>query len=95
MDDDLFDWDPVKARTNLIKHGVSFIEARAVFGDYWALDAPDIDHSDEEDRWIILGRSNRDRLIIVAYAERGEKFRIISARRATPSESNGYERRIK
>jgi hypothetical protein len=92
----VFDWDGQKAAANLAKHGVSFDEAATVFGDPVALDGPDIRHSAEEARFLRLGRSVLDRLLIVAYTQRkaghGETIRIISARRASRRERTAYSR---
>jgi uncharacterized DUF497 family protein len=87
-----FEWDPNKADANLRKHSVSFGEAATVFADPLAVDRPDPDHSQGEGRFICVGRSYVDRLLVVAYAERGDRIRIISARVAEPRERRGYER---
>jgi uncharacterized DUF497 family protein len=86
-----FEWDSDKAETNLLKHGVSFGEAATVFADPLAVDRPDPDHSQGEERFICIGRSYVDRLLVVAYAERGDRIRIISARVAEPRERRDYE----
>ncbi len=86
-----FEWDEAKARSNLAKHGVSFEEATTVFGDTLSLTIFDPAHSQTEDRFIILGRTHLDRLLIVAHTERGDNIRIISARRASRRERNDYE----
>jgi len=88
-----FEWNPDKAEANLQKHGVSFGEAATVFADPLARDRPDPDHSQGEERFICVGRSYVDRLLVVAYAERGSRIRIIHARTADPSERRDYERR--
>jgi uncharacterized DUF497 family protein len=87
-----FEWDPHKASVNLDKHGVSFGEAATVFADPLVLDRADPDHSLGEERFICAGRSYVDRLLVVAYAERGERIRILSARVAEPRERRSYER---
>jgi len=87
-----FEWDPHKASVNLDKHGVSFGEAATVFADPLALERADPDHSRDERRFLCVGRSYVDRLLVVAYAERGERIRIISARVAEPYERRSYER---
>ena len=74
-----FEWDDAKARSNEQKHGVSFSEAATVFADPLAAILPDPNHSDEEIREIIVGHSNRNRLLLVSFTERGENIRIISA----------------
>jgi len=86
-----FEWDPGKAETNLRKHGVPFTEAGTVFGDDHAITVPDPDHSDEEDRYITIGWSNRRRLLMVSHTDRDEKIRIISARELTKTERKEYE----
>jgi uncharacterized DUF497 family protein len=85
-----FAWDPKKARSNLVKHGVSFDDALTVFDDDLFLVFADPDHSTEESRFIIVGRSKRGRLLVVAYAERSDAIRIISAREATRHEQEVY-----
>jgi uncharacterized DUF497 family protein len=86
-----FEWDPQKAAKNLRKHKVSFTEAATVFGDPLSISVPDPDHSADEDRYIIVGLSNRHRLLMVAFAERGDCIRIISARELIRSERKAYE----
>jgi len=90
----VFDWDAQKAATNVRKHGVSFEEAATVFADPEALDGPDLKHSEQEERFLRLGRSLTGRVLIVAYTMRGsgddEKIRIISARRASRKERATY-----
>lgn len=93
MADLRFEWDPRKARSNLAKHGVSFEEASSAFYDEDALIIPDPDHSDEEDRFILLGLSSGVRVVVVVhcYRESDEVIRLISARKATRRESGYYE----
>jgi uncharacterized protein len=86
-----FEWDPNKAEINLRKHGVSFAEAGTVFGDELAITVPDPDHSDDENRYITVGWSNRRRLLIISHTDRDDKIRIISARELTPRERKTYE----
>lgn len=86
-----FEWDPRKAESNLKKHGVSFTEAGTIFGDELAITVPDPDHSDDENRYITIGLSNRLRLLMVAHTERGDKIRVISARELTKTERKEYE----
>lgn len=86
-----FEWDAAKAARNLAKHGVSFDEGSTVFGDPLAGTIPDPQHSGDEPRFITIGLSTRRRLIIVAHAERANRIRIISARRATRRERRKYE----
>ena len=86
-----FEWDPEKAAKNLRKHKVSFVEAATVFSDNFSATATDPDHSANEARFIVVGQSNRNRLLIVSFAERGDRIRIISARELTRSERKVYE----
>ena len=86
-----FEWDPAKAQANYRKHGVSFEEAVTALGDPFALLLPDPSHSTEEERYLALGRSDRDRLVVVAFAERPPRTRLISARLATRREPRQYE----
>ena len=86
-----FEWDAGKAALNLRKHGVSFKEAATVLGDPLAITFPDPDHSAEENRLITIGLSEREKLLIVAHAERGEVIRIVSARATTRGERKLYE----
>jgi uncharacterized DUF497 family protein len=76
---------------NLKKHGVGFDEASTVFGDPLALLMPDPEHSVDEMRYVLLGMSNRQSLLVVAFAERPPRTRLISARRATRQERKKYE----
>jgi len=87
----IFDWDWKKAESNARKHGVTFDEASTVFGDPLGLLMPDPDHSLNEERYLVLGMSNQQRLLVVAFAERPPRTRLISARRATPREWRRYE----
>jgi uncharacterized DUF497 family protein len=89
-----FIWDPVKARANEKKHGVSFVEAQTVFVDAHARLLDDPDHSEDEKRFILLGLSVRLRVLVVVHAHResAKLIRIISARKATPREREQYTR---
>ena len=89
-----FEWDPRKAEINLRKHGVSFTEAGTVFGDELAITVPDPDHSNDEDRYITIGWSDRRRLLMVSHTDRGDRIRIISARELTKAERKEYEEEI-
>ena len=89
-----FEWDDAKATTNEQKHGVSFSEAMTVFGDPLSLTGYDPDHSDDEDRFITMGLSTVGRLLIVSHTDRGDKIRIISARRADIDDEEAYFREI-
>lgn len=86
-----FTWDPRKSAANERKHGVSFTEARSAFGDVLSITAPDPGHSHDESRFVLVGRSSRGRLLVVAHAEHGDEIRIISARPATRRERHAYE----
>jgi uncharacterized DUF497 family protein len=86
-----FEWDPAKAAGNLVKHGVSFEEASTVFADPLGRIADDPRHSTEEPRFVLLGQSERQRLLAVMYTERADTIRLISARGATPRERRAYE----
>ena len=86
-----FTWDPEKAASNLKDHGVSFEEATTVFGDLLAMNMLDPDHSEGEQRFLALGMSSRSRLVVVSYAERTPRTRIISARLVTSRERRQYE----
>jgi len=86
-----FEWDANKAKTNLAKHGVSFEEAATVFGDPLSLTIPDPAHSQVEDRFVIIGQSHRQKLLVVVHTERGDNIRVISARHANQRERKAYE----
>ncbi|HSB71058.1 MAG TPA: BrnT family toxin [Candidatus Methylomirabilis sp.] len=88
-----FGWDAGKAAGNLAKHGVSFEEAATVFGDPLGRIVDDPRHSPDEPRYVLLGHSERQRLLAVMFTERGEVIRLISARKATPRERREYEER--
>lgn len=93
MNEIQFEWDENKARTNILKHGISFEEASTVFADEFAIIFDDPEHSEDEDRSIILGFSANANMLIVCHCIRGEGniIRIISARQATKSEAKQYE----
>jgi len=86
-----FEWDDNKDTTNLQKHGVSFDEAKTVFDDPLYVDFYDPDHSYDEYRYIIVGQSQKGRLLIVSYTERVNVIRLISAREVTRGERKTYE----
>lgn len=86
-----FDWDPGKARRNLRKHRIDFNEASTVFADTLSITIPDPDHSQDEERWVTMGLSNRQRLLVVVYTEDEETIRLISARTADRLERRKYE----
>ena len=87
-----FEWDKEKAKANLKKHRVSFEEATAVLLDPLSMTISDPDHSVDEQRHIDIGTSHKGRVLVVVYSERGSNIRIISCRKATPSERRLYER---
>ena len=100
MNEMKFTWDEEKAKANVRKHGVSFEEASSVFADENARLKHDPEHSDEEDRFIILGFSSSLRVVVVChvYRQNDQNIRIISARKATRNErvqyGRAYEKRI-
>lgn len=91
-----FEWDPAKGRANAAKHGVTFDEAASAFRDPAGQLIPDIQHSSmQEDRWVLLGHSERLRLLVVVHVQiESMVVRLISARRATRSETARYFRQI-
>jgi uncharacterized protein len=89
-----FEWDEGKASDNLAKHGLSFAEASTVFADPLSRTIPDPLHSDEEDRFVIIGVSASGHTLVVVHTHREENIRIISARKATSGERRDYERGI-
>lgn len=91
MKDEIFEWDDAKAAINVKKHGVSFEEARTVFEDAFAITVLDVDHTDSEERFATIGMSLVSRVLLVIHAERGDRIRMISARKATLSERKEYE----
>ena len=92
-----FEWDPAKAASNVGKHGLSFDEAATVFADAHLMSKSDDEHGGFEQRWVSLGRSNKQELLVVVhtYRERCDAtaVRIISARHAKPRERRNYEMR--
>jgi uncharacterized protein len=95
MDNTLFNWDPDKAKINLKEHNVSFEEAKTVFWDDDALILYDLEHSEKEERFLLLGMSSFAKLLIVChcYRENDDIIRIISARKADKGERSQYFRR--
>jgi hypothetical protein len=91
----LFEWDPNKAKENLKIHGVSFDEASTAFRDTLSLAIYDPLHSEEEDRFVLIGNSHKDRLLVVVHTERGDNIRVISARKASKKERKQYEENAK
>ena len=86
-----FEWDPQKAESNIEKHGASFEEASTVFRDPLSLTIDDPLHSTAEVRMVQIGISHKNRLLVVVHTERGDKIRILSARKAIKKERNNYE----
>ena len=86
-----FEWDPEKATSNLAKHNVSFEEASTVFGDPLGRIVRDPRHSLGEQRFVLLGHSERQRLLTIMFTDRGEAIRLVSARKATRHERREYE----
>ena len=87
----LFEWDKRKAKKNFVKHKINFKEAATIFRDPNSITIKDPIHSLDEERFIIIGRSIKDRLIVVAHCERQDRIRIISARKSTCRERRIYE----
>ena len=90
----LFEWDDKKAQINIRKHGISFEEASTAFADDLSITIEDPLHSDEEDRFILIGLSKASNTLVVVHVERGSVIRIISARKATKKEQRFYEENI-
>jgi len=92
-----FEWDKNKEKTNIQKHGVDFTQASFVFADPFALSRFDDDHSDDEDRYVLLGKSLNQTILVVVHTYRDkngiEFVRIISARKATKKEKKVYQER--
>lgn len=86
-----FEWDPRKAAANLRKHGVAFEEAVTAFADPHSITISDPDHSVGEARFVLIGRSAVQRILVVIHLERGERIRLISARLAARRERGTYE----
>jgi uncharacterized protein len=89
-----FEWDDFKAAENERKHGVSFEEAASCFYDPHQVAFYDPEHSEDEDREILIAHSEKGQMLLVVYTLRGEAVRIISARRTTRKETQDYERGI-
>ena len=89
----LFEWDEEKEKSNFRKHKITFTEGETVFYDTFSLTIPDPDHSIEENRFIDIGTSDKNHLLVVCYVERNNRIRIISARPANEAERKIYEGR--
>jgi uncharacterized DUF497 family protein len=91
-----FEWDENKNQANIRKHGIDFREAVYVFSDPHALSIPDDDHSDDEERWVLLGKNLNERILLVVHTyRRDDLIRVISARKATPNEQSTYLKRVR
>ena len=90
----IYEWNDNKAKANQRKHGVSFEEAATAFLDPLALTYPDPHHSSSEEREVAIGHSNSNQVVFVSHCPRGERIRIISARKATRREREQYEEGI-
>lgn len=88
-----FEWDEDKAQANEAKHGVSFMEARTIFGDPNAITIADEAHSLNEERWVDIGRSHKGRVLVLWYTARNERIRIIGCRKANRQEEQAYYER--
>jgi uncharacterized DUF497 family protein len=92
-----FEWDPKKEVINIRKHGITFEQASYVFSDPYALNKYDEEHSEQEDRWLLLGKSMNEVILVVVHTFKDqdgiELVRIISARKASNNESKEYQRR--
>lgn len=86
-----YEWNPEKAKVNLQKHQVDFEEASSIFDDPQFITFLDEEHSADEERYITIGLSNKNRLLIVAHTERNDNIRIISARKVTKNEERFYQ----
>lgn len=86
-----FEWDEIKAKTNLKKHNVSFEEGKSIFNDPFLFTFPDNAHSLDEERYIDIGLSASGRVLVLTHTERHGKIRIINCRKATPHERSFYE----
>ena len=86
-----FEWDEEKAKANLKKHRVGFDQATTVFTDPFSMTIHDPGHSADEQRYVDIDSSDKGRVLVVVYTERGSNIRIVSCRKATPSETKLYE----
>ena len=87
----IFEWDEEKAQQNVRRHRVTFEEAVSIFSDPYLVTFPDDEHSDVEDRFISIGRSDRGRVLLAIHTDRGDAIRLISCRKATAAERATYE----
>ena len=91
MQNSEFEWDDEKAKSNLKKHRVAFEEGATIFNDPIIATIPDPDHSEDEERFISIGRSVQNRLLVLVHTFRDERIRLISCRKATTAERKTYE----
>ena len=87
----IFEWDEAKAKRNLQKHGISFLEAQTVFNDPLLITFEDEEHSNGETRYVSIGMSDRGRILAIVHVERNDRIRLISCRKATVREQRLYE----
>lgn len=87
-----FEWDKTKAISNVQKHGVTFEEACTVLSDFFSITIPDPLHPDAEERFVTIGLSDKQRLLVIVHTDRGSAMRILSARSATVHERKRYEK---
>jgi uncharacterized DUF497 family protein len=91
-----FEWDENKNQLNIRKHGINFRDAAYVFSDPFALNIPDDEHSNHEERWLLLGQNLNEQVLLVVHTFRcGDVIRIISARKATANEKATYLKRLR
>jgi len=90
-----FEWDPNKAKQNLEIHNISFDEASTAFRDTLSLAIYDPLHSEKEERFVLIGNSHKNRLLVVVHTERGDNIRLISSRKASKKERAQYEENAK
>ncbi len=91
----IFEWDENKNQLNIRKHGIDFHDAAYVFSDPFALSIPDDDHSEMEERWLLLGKCLNESVLLVVHTFRyDDRVRIISARKATATETTTYVKRL-
>ena len=85
-----FEWDPLKSRQNVKKHGIPFREGMAAFADRFSYTISDPEHSIGERRFLLLGCGSSGELLVISHTERGDRIRIISVRRAAKREREQY-----
>lgn len=87
----VFEWDETKEKSNIRKHGIDFTEAESISYDPFSITIADADHSAEENRFVDIGMSSKNRVLVASYVEREERIRMISVRKATQFERSEYE----